>query len=249
VNLYARYATGYRAGGASSRSLTYRSFGPEEISSYEIGAKTDLFDRRVRLNAAAFYSERENSQIDFSLVTVIGASTRNTLETINAPGTTKIKGFELEGSALVTDGLTLSASYAYTDTEIPPTQNPFTGIVQPVFIVFTPKNAFSVSADYETPLLGSTFKAHVDANYADATQTFDQTPVKNDSSFIVNGRLALADIQTGAGGPQLELALWSRNLLDEAHVYRRDPANRNTIGDYGNFNAPRTFGIELRATY
>jgi iron complex outermembrane receptor protein len=47
----------------------------------------------------------------------------------------------------------------------------------------------------------------------------------------------------------LEVALWSRNLLDETHVYRRDPSNRKTLGDYGNFNAPRTFGLELRAAY
>ncbi|WP_395943248.1 TonB-dependent receptor [Brevundimonas sp.] len=249
VNVYAKYAEGYRAGGASSRSLTYRSFGPEDIVSYEMGLKSDWLDNRLRVNAAAFYSERENSQIDFSLVTVIGASTRNTLETINAPGTTKLKGVELEGMARVTDALTLSASYAYTNTEVPPTRNPFSGVVQQVFIAYTPKNAFSVAADYDTPLFGANFKAHIDANYADATQAFDQFELKNDSSFIVNGRVALTDITTRDGGPLLEVALWSRNLLDEQYVYRRDPSNRGVIGDYGNFNTPRTFGIELRATY
>ncbi|MDK2747914.1 MAG: TonB-dependent receptor [Brevundimonas sp.] len=249
VNVYAKYATGYRAGGASSRSLTYRSFGPEDIKSYEMGLKSDWLNHRLRVNAAAFYSEREDSQIDFSLVTVIGASTRNTLETINAPGTTKIKGVELEGMARVTDALTLSASYAYTDAEVPPTRNPFSGVVQQVFIAYTPENAFSVAADYTAPMFGANFKAHVDGNYADATQAFDQFELKNDKSFIVNGRLALADITTRDGGPLLEVALWSRNLLNEAHVYRRDPSNRGVIGDYGNFNTPRTFGIELRASY
>ncbi|MGH7028420.1 TonB-dependent receptor [Brevundimonas sp.] len=249
VNVYAKYATGYRAGGASSRSLTYRSFGPEDIKSYELGLKSDWLDRRLRLNAAAFYSEREDSQIDFSLVTVIGASTRNTLETINAPGTTKIKGVELEAMAQVTDGLTLSASYAYTDAQVPPTRNPFSGVVQQVFIAFTPENAFNLAADYTAPMFGATFKAHVDANYADATQAFDQFELKNDSSFIVNGRLALADIATRPGGPLIEVSLWSRNLLNEQYVYRRDPSNRATIGDYGNFNTPRTFGLEIGLKY
>lgn len=249
VNVYAKYSTGYRAGGASSRSLTYRSFDAEEVTAYEIGLKSDLFDNRLRLNAAIYAMDRENSQIDFSLVTVIGASTRNTLETVNAPGTTKIRGIELEGQFQATDNLRLSASYAYTDTEIPPTENPFTGVIQPVFIVFTPPNAASVAADWESQLINATLKAHLDANYADATQTFDQSAVKNDSSFIVNGRVAIADIPTNPGGPTLEVALWSRNLLDEAHVYRRDPANRATLGDYGNFNPPRTFGVQLTARY
>src|SRR5262245_22735986 len=119
VNLYAKYSTGYRSGGASSRSLTYRSFGPEEVDAYEIGAKTELFDRNVRFNVAAYTMDRTGSQIDFSLVTPQpNGSTRNTLETINAPGTTKINGVELEADWRVTDGLTLTGAYAYTHTEI-----------------------------------------------------------------------------------------------------------------------------------
>ena len=249
THLYAKYSTGYRAGGASSRSLTYRQFGPEEVKAYEIGAKTDLFDRRLRLNVAAFAMDREGSQIDFSLVTVTGSSTRNTLETINAPGTTKIKGLEVESTLRVTEGLTLSAAYAYTDTKVPATRNPFSGVVQPVFIVFTPKNAGSVSADYEAPLWNATFRGHLDANYSDATQTFDQTDVKNDKSFIVNARLSLADVQMNDSGALLTMSLWSRNLLNKEYVYRRDPANRNTLGDYGNFNMPRTYGLEFSVRY
>jgi iron complex outermembrane receptor protein len=249
VNVYAKYSTGYRAGGASSRSLTYRSFNPEEVKAFELGLKSDLFDNRVRLNAAVYAMDRTDSQIDFSLVTVIGASTRNTLETINAPGTTEIRGLELEGQFQATDNLRLSASYAYTDAQIPDTVNPFNGISQQVFIAYTPENAASVSADWESPMMGATFKVHLDANYADASHAFDQFALLNDSSFIVNGRVALADIPTNAGGPALEVSLWSRNLLNEQYVYRRDPSNRATIGDYGNFNTPRTFGIQLTATY
>ncbi|RZJ42701.1 MAG: TonB-dependent receptor, partial [Brevundimonas sp.] len=143
VNVYAKYSTGYRAGGASSRSLTYRSFDPEEVEAYEIGLKGDFLNNRLRLNAAVYAMDRTDSQIDFSLVTVIGASTRNTLETVNAPGTTKIRGVELEGAFQVTENLRLSASYAYT-----------------------PPNAGSVAADWESPFMGATFRAHVDANYS-----------------------------------------------------------------------------------
>ncbi|MDX2334675.1 TonB-dependent receptor [Brevundimonas vesicularis] len=249
INIYGKYSTGYRAGGASSRSLTYRSFDPEEVKAYEIGVKSDLFDRRVRLNAAVYAMDRTDSQIDFSLVTVQGASTRNTLETINAPGTTKIRGVELEGQFRATDNLTLSASYAYTDAKVPDTVNPFNGQVQQVFIAYTPENAGSVAADWNSPFMGATLKAHIDANYADAAHSFEQFAIKADSSFVVNARVAIADITTRDGGPLLEVALWSRNLLDETYVYRRDPSNRNTLGDYGNFNNPRTFGIELRASY
>jgi iron complex outermembrane receptor protein len=86
INVYAKYASGYRAGGVSSRSLTFRAFGPEDVDSFEIGAKTEFFDM-VRLNAAIYTMDRTGSQIDFSLVTPQpNGSTRNTLEAINAPG-------------------------------------------------------------------------------------------------------------------------------------------------------------------
>lgn len=248
VNLYAKYSTGYRAGGASSRSLTYRSFDPEEVEAYEVGVKSDWIGNRLRLNAAVYAMDRTNSQIDFSLVTVIGASTRNTLETINAPGTTTIRGVELEGAFQVTDNLRLSASYAYTDAKIPDTVNPFNGQLQQVFIAYTPPNAANVAADWESPFMGAKFRAHIDASYAEATQSFDQFAIKNDQSFVVNGRLAIAEIPTSAGA-ELEVSLWARNLFDEAYVYRRDPSNRNTLGDYGNFNAPRTFGLQATVRY
>jgi iron complex outermembrane receptor protein len=250
VHLYAKYATGYRAGGASSRSLTYRAFGPEDVKSYEIGAKTQLFGRRLRLNLAAYAMDRKGSQIDFSLVTAQpNGSTRNTLETINAPGTTRIRGVEADAILRVADGLTLTGAYAYTDTRIPDTVNPFKGVVEPVFIVFTPRNAASAAVDFERPFLAARLRLHLDANYAQATQSFAESAVKNDASFIVNGRLALGEIQLGPKEAGLEVALWSRNLFNEAHVYRRDPANRAVLGDYGNFNAPRTFGIEAAVKF
>ena len=71
-------------------------------------------------------------------------------------------------------------------------------------------------------LLGSDAKVkfHLDANYAQATQTFDQFATKADSSFIMNGRISLADVRIGEGGQKFTIGLWGRNILNEQHVYR-----------------------------
>jgi len=264
INLYAKYSTGYRSGGASSRSVTYRQFGPEDVKAYEIGAKTEWFDRRVRLNLAGYLMDRKNSQIDFSSVSfdAITNSNRNTVETVNAAGTTKIRGVEADLTVRPAEGLTLTASYAYTYTDIPMVANPFTNVPQKVYVVFTPRNAVSGAVDYVMPLRSANLKFHLDANYAQATQTFDQFATKNDASFIVNGRVSLADIDVGRGGAVMSISAWARNLFDEQYVYRRDPSNslpafgntavgniNNVLGDYGNFNAPRTFGIEVGVKY
>ena len=99
VNLYAKYATGYRAGGANDRSRTFTAFGPEAVKSYELGAKLDLFDHRVRLNLAGYIMDRTGTQTDFDNVDTNPASPTfnlHTEETRNAPGTSKIRGVEAE---------------------------------------------------------------------------------------------------------------------------------------------------------
>ena len=251
VNVYARYATGYRAGGASSRSLIYRSFGPETVDSYELGLKTELFDRRVRFNLAAYSMDRTGSQIDFNFFDPI--TNRNTLETVNAPGVTRIRGIEAELTVRPVQGLSLSLNYAYTSAKVPPTANPLLpgNPIQPVFIVFTPPHAASSAIDYELPIggNGTALRFHLDANYSDEHYSFDNENVKVEDSVIFNGRLALAEIPMNGSGTKMTLSVWARNLFDEEHIYRRSNANGRVLGDYANFNAPRTFGMEATLNF
>ena len=274
VHVYAKYATGYRAGGASSRTANYQAFDPEDVRSYEVGLKTDFWNHRGRFNLAGYMMDRDDSQVDISSIQSTAIGNFNNLVTINAPGTTRIRGIEAELSLRPVERLTLSASYAYTHTRIPlvPITVNAGGVtyttLQRFYIVFTPRNAASGAIDYALPVPavseGAQLRFHIDGNYAQATQTFDQFATKADASFLVNARLALADIALGRGGSRLTASMWARNLFDKAYVYRRDPSNslpgapttsattaslNNIIGDYGNFNAPRTFGGELSLSF
>lgn len=293
IHAYAKYSSGYRAGGASSRTSDYRAFDPEDVKSYEIGFKADFLDRRARLNVAAYMMDRKGSQVDLSTIQPTATGSFNNLVTFNAPGTTKIRGVEADLTLRPVEGLTLGVSYAYTYTDIPPvsvtygvcttanttlanclpanlqtTTNP-----QKFYVVFTPRNAASGSLDYELPMNGDTkFKLHLDANYSQATQSFDQYATKNDESFIVNGRLSIVGISPGfSDKSKINIGLWSRNLFNNQLVYRRDPSNSlpavqtaavagvpnialianngNILGDYGNFNMPRTFGLDLTVSF
>ena len=84
------------------------------------------------------------------------------------------------------------------------------------------------------PLAGATLRAHVDGNYdsgyfvnatdplfvgAGNAANVDQP--KGDRSFVVNGTLALADIDMGRGGAKVTVSVWARNLLNEQHVFYR----------------------------
>ena len=291
VHAYAKYATGYRAGGASSRTANYQAFNPEDIKSYEIGLKADFFDRKARLNLAGYIMDRKNSQVDLSTIQPTASGNFNNLVTFNAPGITKIRGIEADLTVNPIEGLTLTGSYAYTYTDIPlipvtytapgiiiapsttPTAAQSTTVPQKFYIVFTPRNAASGAIDYSVPVNddGAKLRLHVDANYAQATQAFDQFATKADSSFIVNGRISIADISNGIGGSRMTLSLWGRNVFNYQYVFRRDPSNSipavqtsqvagvpnivaignvgGVLGDYGNYNAPRTFGIEASVKF
>lgn len=271
INLYAKYSTGFRAGGANSRSQTFSAFGPETVKAYEVGAKTEFLDRRVRLNIAAYLMNRKGTQTDFDFV-----DTRRTLadgvtpnpnynrhyeETANAPGTSRIRGFEADLTVNPLDNLELGASYAFTDIEVPATPNPFLpgNPLFQVYTVFTPRHAASGFVNYEVPvnIAQGKLRFHLDAAYAGKQYSFQSEPVKTDSSFIVNGRISLADMAI-SDGSLMSLAVWSRNLLNETHIYRRSAANSEPVidsitgaanyggilGDYANFNPPRTFGVE-----
>ena len=274
VHVYAKYATGYRSGGASSRTSNYQAFDPEDVRSYEVGLKADFWDRRGRINLAGYIMDRDDSQVDISSIQTTTTGSFNNLVTINADGTTKIRGVEAELSLRPVDRLTLSASYAYTYTKIPLVPITVTAggvtttVLQRFYIVFTPRNAASGAIDYSLPMpmVGddTQLRFHIDGNYAQATQTFDQFGTKADSSFIVNARLSLADIAIGGGRSHVTASMWVRNLFDKQYVYRRDPSNslpgspttsattgsiNNVLGDYGNFNAPRTFGGEVTVKF
>ena len=262
VHVYAKYATGYRAGGASSRSLTFRSFGPETVTSWEAGFKSDLLDRRLRFNLAGYIMSRKNTQFDFDFYVPSGTVFRHNLETINA-GTTKIRGIEADVTVQPVENLTLALSYAYTNIDSPSAPNPLLpgNPIQQLYVVYTPPHALSGSIDYDLPLSDSSdmaLRLHMDANYSDRQYSFDNEGVLADSSFIVNARMALADIPMSQRSQTLTVAAWARNLFNEAHIYRRSNANstpldgvdyRTVLGDYANFNAPRTFGVDATITF
>lgn len=77
---YISYNTGFKSGGFNAGNPTAAPYKPENLKSSEIGLKTDLFDRHLRLNVAGFYYDYKNLQVQkidlFSLFLTNGASAR-----------------------------------------------------------------------------------------------------------------------------------------------------------------------------
>jgi iron complex outermembrane recepter protein len=114
VMVYATTATGYKAGGVGPRPFNAaqaRSFGPEKVTSYELGFKTDLFDRRLRFNATAFFNDLKDAQLTLLSCPQFGGPGPCALPQ-NAGNSTQ-KGLEFEAFLNPVDGLMIDASASY----------------------------------------------------------------------------------------------------------------------------------------
>ncbi len=113
---YATISTGFKGGGIGPRPFNpaqARPFNPEKVTTYEVGLKTDLLDRRVRLNLAAFYNDFTDAQLTLLSCPQFGGPGPCALPQ-NA-GDASMKGFEAELLATPVEGLTIDGSMSYLD--------------------------------------------------------------------------------------------------------------------------------------
>jgi iron complex outermembrane receptor protein len=113
VLLYAKVSRGFRAGGFNVRgavALNFAPYDPEITTEYEVGAKMEFLDRRVRLNVAAFYTDYKNIQVS-SRVFAMGLSAT----AINNAAKGRVRGIEAELLLRPFKGLNISASGSILD--------------------------------------------------------------------------------------------------------------------------------------
>jgi iron complex outermembrane recepter protein len=108
--LYASYSTGYRAGGFNNSSEL--AYDPEDIKAFEAGLKTDLLDRRLRFNLAAFHYDYQDLQVTSprELNGRIQAFTQNA-------ASAKIWGFEIESIIRPSDNFSVDIAFGYLNTK------------------------------------------------------------------------------------------------------------------------------------
>ena len=103
VMTYASISTGFKSGGFNGGFLDtnpanalrqLEPIKPETVTAYEVGFKSDLFDKRLRFNGAAFYYDYSNMQV-FNLIPAQAAGALPVQVLDNAP-TATVEGIELE---------------------------------------------------------------------------------------------------------------------------------------------------------
>ncbi len=86
-------------------------FEPERLDVWEVGAKTTLFDGRVRLNGAAFYQDFKDKQVTVQKVT--GGTVGTEVENISG---SEVRGIEVDLTWQATENWLVSGGYTFLDT-------------------------------------------------------------------------------------------------------------------------------------
>jgi iron complex outermembrane receptor protein len=169
-NVYGTYSQGFKGGmfdprmdlAASGGPTTPASLAkrqgvnPEIVSTIEFGMKSSMNGGRLQTNAAVFYSDYKDVQIPGSIATYNAAGqVTGFAGTLTNAGKAKIKGFELEAVARVTDALTVTAMYGYIDAKYKEwmvASGPgLINIADKAVFQNTPKNSANLSANYDWP--------------------------------------------------------------------------------------------------
>ena len=199
---YASFGQGFRSGGVQFLDTQAtlglpNTFDPEELSTYEVGAKGVLGDGAFSYEVAAFFMDYENIQVYVGNPLGVQVFTNG--------GTAEILGFEFQGTFRLTDEFYVEASYGLNDGEY--TEDTLTHMAgEPMDSV--PEFTYSISADY-TFGLPAGFRGHVRADYMASDDTdvnirgfgYPEESVTNDGQ---------AESSCRGNKGQLDASIWSR---------------------------------------
>ena len=241
--LYLTYAEGFKSGGFQFAAFNPEAAGvvfePEELTSYELGLKSDLWDGRMRLNASGFVYSYENQQLPRIVLLPSGSFG----QVISNAAESDINGIEVDVSMTPAAGLMLSAGYAYLDAtydEFVFNQAlDFSGNQMPR----APEHSYFVNVDYQRPIGSGTGFVHADWSWQDDIFfEFDEgaTFGTRQEAF------GLLNVEAGFEMANWRFTAWSKNLTDK--TYRSSVLNfgGNTIEFLG---LPRTYGLSVRYAF
>jgi iron complex outermembrane receptor protein len=264
---YAKYSRGYRAGTiAPNITAPLNLIDPEKVDTFEVGVKGS-FGGAVRgtFNAAAFYNDFTNQQIQIGFIAKPFTGQSSTAAPINLPKSS-VWGFEFDGTIRPFTGLELAAGYTYLRTKIKKIPD-FSGINDPNFDLqaffhvgdpnpFSPRHKLTLSATYTLPLdesigkvsLGAvfTYRSRMLVNYTDR---FNTNPAL--AQFSVLPSLSLLNLNfnwEGILGSPVDLGLFATNVTNKK--YYLFAGGLASLGlETAVVGEPRMFGARARVRF
>lgn len=274
-NLFLYVATrgAAKAGGWNLRAGGLPAFAPEKVKDVEAGLKVDLFDRRLRFNTAVFHTWKDDNQaIVNSFVKGIGVTQyiQNNGKVRIWGWENELTLVPWEGMTLNVNGSLQDGKYAkgsFSETQVVAGSgctNP-AGVADGCVVDLSglpllqlPKKQLNISATQKVPLGAGTLAvtgawSYVGSQHFDAVRAADQQPDDIKAGYetenrlgrvpgygIFNGRIAFQ-----LDDPNVEIAIYGRNITNKKYLLRRFPDLYRTLGIAAAYvGQPATYGVE-----
>jgi outer membrane receptor protein involved in Fe transport len=240
---YVRVATGFRPGGPNLPTPTLPnppSFRSDSTKNYEVGLRTDLFDKTFSIDMAVFYIDWKDVQILGIVQTPAGPVGIN-----GNSGSAKSKGVEWNFAWRPISGLTLALLGSYTDAYLT-ADAPGLGAMSGDKLPFVPNVSTTLNVDYKWAAFGD-WSAFVGGS---ETYTGSRYTAFSPSVSVIEPHVKLPVYNT------FQLHMGLDNGHYNAELYGNNLGNSKGITDYGNegganqtglvsFIQPRTIGIQV----
>ncbi len=241
VNAYALVSRGYKAGGWNLGEVNFivtnNIIDPEYVTNYEIGLKGLYFNEKLALNLAAFQMDYTDQQVrdcgDASCLT----------EVIANAGSSKIKGFEAEGTFRPANFLAIDFAVGYSDAKFSTYtvgNKDFSG----KRLTYSPKWNASAGATF-THAIGNLGEFMLNGGMTYRGNQFqDSANLREKPAYtLFNARTGIRSAEDGWG-----VYLWVRNLTNK--LYITAPAVLDLMGTrHERFGTPRKYGVSFELNF
>jgi iron complex outermembrane receptor protein len=240
---YVSFNRGFKSGGYNLLSPTSKPYNPETINAYEAGVKTELVDRRLRLNVAGFYYDYSNIQISQII---------NNVSIISNAATARVYGGDLDFEARLAKGLTLSGGIELLHAQFTKFDN--AQLATPLAtggalitsrsaagnrLPLSQKFSGNIALDYDFMAAGAQSHFNVSASYQGDYFFEPDNTIRQPGYVALNSSLRF----TLPGG-RMSINFFGKNLLNK-FVVANATSNKFALTDIDAY-APRTYGIGVR---
>lgn len=244
---YAKWARGYREGGANTSQPGFAPWGPEKVDSYEAGSKTSFASAvKGSLDIAAFYDRFSNQQLQAN-----STNPQNPASPIVNAGKSRIFGVEVDASVRPVDSVSLQVAYSYLNTklislDLPPNLNASAVVGGP--LTLSPRNRVSLTGTYQFPIDPKLGKLSVAGTF---THTDSQVSTNASPVGLINATnlLNLNLNWDSVAGSSVDLSVFATNVTNVKY-YTYASGSYPSVGyDSVSIAAPRMVGGRMRVRF
>ncbi len=253
--VYGRIASGYRPGGPNDLPFNVpasvpRSYQPDQTTNYELGVRSDLLDKRLSVDVAAFLVDWKKIQLS-EFVSVAGTPGF----TINANGgTARSKGLEWTLALMPVTGLTFTLTGAYVDAYLS-SAAPDTGGNQGDRLPYVPKWSTSLDGAYRWRAF-SDYNAFAGATWSYMGSRFNDfsTVESAAGAFEAEPRPELpsyntVELRAGLESGRWTFELYCKNVGDTRGITYYVNETTPNYGGEATYVQPRTLGAAVTARF